>query len=273
MVWKRARVDRRSGSGRQPPEGAGAPRPSRGRTLAAIAALTILLLVSLAILFSGAWRHLSLEELRQRRHELTAYVAAHPVLSVEIYVAAYAVLVALSIPGALLMSLSGGYLFGVWEGAGAAVAGASTGAVAMFLVARTAIGDAIARHLEAREGLLSRLQADAREHTFTTLLALRLMPAVPFALVNLLAGVVRMKFAPYVLATVAGIAPSTLIYTWTGEGLHAVFKRSGAVDLHALVRPEVYGPVIALALLASGPLAWRLRRARRPVPTAAPGRA
>ena len=268
-------MDRRSGSRRQPQEAPAGSPPDRGSPLLAIALLAALLLVSLAILLSGAWRHISLAELRERRHELTAYVQAHPVLAVEIYMAAYAVLVALSIPGALLMSLSGGYLFGVWEGAAAAVAGASTGAVAMFLVARTALGDALARHLERREGVLSRLQADAREHTLSTLLALRLMPAVPFALVNLLAGVVRMKLGPYVLATVVGIAPSTLIYTWTGQGLHAVFKRTGAVDLHALVRPEVYGPIVALALLALVPLAWRWRQAHRSAhdPAPASGRA
>lgn len=267
-------MDRREGSGRQPREGASGSPPRRGRALLAGGFLLLLALISLAVLASGAWRHISLEELRERRHELTAYVRAHPVLSVEIYIAAYALLVSLSIPGALLMSLSGGYFFGVWEGAAAAVTGASAGATAMFLVARTALGDAIARHLETREGLLSRLQQGAREHTLSTLLALRLMPAVPFALVNLLAGVVKMKVWPYVLGTVVGITPSTLIYTWTGQGLHAVFKQSGAVDLHALVRPEVYGPVIALALLAAGPLLWRLNQARRPASSApAPGRA
>jgi uncharacterized membrane protein YdjX (TVP38/TMEM64 family) len=86
---------------------------------------------------------------------------------------------------------------------------------------------------------------------------------VPFALVNLFAGVVRMKLGPYVLGTVAGIIPSTVIYCWTGEGLHRVFKRSGAVDIHALVQPQVYGPVIGLAVLGAAPLAWRLYAARR----------
>ena len=266
-------MDRRSGSRRQPQGGAPGSPPRRGRTLLAAALLLLLVAASLALLLSGAWRHISLEELRERRHELTAYVGAHPVLAVEIYMAAYAMVVAFSIPGALLMSLSGGYLFGVWEGAAAAVAGASTGAVAMFLVARTAVGDAIARHLERRDGVLSRLQAGAREHTLSTMLALRLMPAIPFALVNLLAGVVRMKLGPYVLATVVGITPSTLIYTWTGQGLHALFKQSGAVDLHALVRPQVYGPLAALAVLASVPLAWRVLQARRSPSAPAAGRA
>ena len=139
-----------------------------------------------------------------------------------------AVVVALSLPGALLMSLTGGYLFGTWLGAAAAVTGASTGATAMFLCARTAFGDALARRLAGRTSLLARLQAGAREHTLTTLLALRLIPAVPFALVNLFAGVVRMRLGPYVLATVAGIMPSTVIYCWTGEGLHPRGSRSPA---------------------------------------------
>ncbi len=242
-----------------------AQRLSRRRLVLAATPLVLVLVVSAAVFASGAWRHLSLDELRERRHELLAFVHAHPVLAVEIYIAAYALLVAFSLPGALLMSLSGGYLFGVGAGAAAAVAGASTGAVAMFLAARTALGDALARRFSRSEGVFGKLQAAARgRHAVSTLLALRLMPAVPFALVNILAGVAKMRLRPYVLATVAGIAPSTLIYAWTGHGLHAIFQRSGAVDGRALIRPEVYGPVVALAFLALVPLAWRLREGRAP---------
>ena len=258
-------MDRRTGVGCQPEAASPPPppRPSRRRTLLALLPLALVLAVSLALYASGVWRHLNLEELRGRREALLGFVRAHPVLALEIYMAAYAVLVAFSIPGALLMSLSGGYLFGVLTGTAAAVTGASAGATAMFLVARTTLGDALARRIAGSSGLLARLQAGARRHTLSTMLALRLMPAVPFALVNLLAGVVRMRLAPYVAATVVGIAPSTLIYAWTGHGLHSVFRRSGAVDLRALVRPEVYGPLAGLAVLAAGPLAWRLWSARR----------
>ena len=258
-------MDRGAAAECQPEADGPAPRLSRRRLALAAAPLVFVLLASVAVFASGAWRHLSLDALRERRHELLAFVHAHPVLSLEIYVAAYAVLVAFSIPGALLMSLSGGYLFGVGAGAAAAVTGASTGAVAMFLAARTALGDALARRFARSHGVMARIQAAARgRHAVSTLLALRLMPAVPFALVNLLAGVAKMRLGPYVLATVVGIAPSTLIYAWTGHGLHAIFSRSGAVDLRALIRPEVYGPVIALSLLALTPLAWRLREGRGP---------
>ncbi|MBE7218937.1 MAG: TVP38/TMEM64 family protein, partial [Caulobacteraceae bacterium] len=84
-----------------------------------------MLLVALvaAFAFSGAWRWLSLDALRDRRAALTAFVQAHPVLSLELYAAAYMAVVALSLPGALIMSLGGGYLFGAWMGAGAALVG------------------------------------------------------------------------------------------------------------------------------------------------------
>ncbi len=259
-------MDRRTGVGCQPEAAPGTappvPRPPR-RLLLTLAPLALVLLASALIYASGIWRHLSLAELRDRREALLGFVRAHPVLALEIYMAAYAVLVAFSIPGALLMSLSGGYLFGVLTGTAAAVAGASTGATAMFLVARTTLGEALARRVARGSGLLSRLQAGARKHTVSTLLALRLMPAVPFTLVNLLAGLVRMKLGPYVVATVIGIAPSTLVYAWTGYGLHSVFRRNGAPDLRALVRPEVYAPLVALAVLGSAPLLWRLWSARR----------
>ena len=77
-----------------------------------------------------------------------------------------------------------------------------------------------------------------------------------------------MRLVPYVLATVVGIAPSTLIYAWTGHGLHGVFRRSGAPNLHGLVQPQVYGPLIALGVLGATPLLWRLWSARRAAPAA-----
>ena len=257
----------------QPEAAAAPPRLSRRRLALAALPLLVVLGISLAIYMSGAWRQLSLEGLRDRREALLAFVGDHPVLALEIYMGAYAVLVAFSIPGALLMSLSGGYLFGVATGTVAAVTGASTGATAMFLMARSALGDALARRFARGSGLFSRLQRGARKHTVTTLLALRLMPAVPFTLVNLLAGVVRMRVAPYVFATVVGIAPSTLVYVWTGHGLHHVFRKSGAVDFRALIQPQVYAPIAALAVLGSIPLAWRLWSARHPEAAPAPGRA
>lgn len=246
----------------QPEEAARPPRRSRRRLAFAILPLLVVLAVSVALYVSGVWRQLSLEGLRDRREALLAFVRAHPVLALEIYVGVYAVVVAFSIPAALLMSLSGGYLFGVATGTLAAVTGASTGATAMYLMARTAVGDALARRLAGGTGLMNRLQQGARKHAVTTLLALRLMPAVPFTMVNILAGAVKMRFWPYVFATVVGIAPSTLVYVWTGHGLHGVFKRSGALDLRALVQPQVYAPIAALAVLGSLPLAWRLWNAR-----------
>jgi signal transduction histidine kinase len=115
------------------------------------------------------------------------------------------------------------------------------------------------------------MEAEIRRHAFSYLLSLRLMPAVPFALVNLVSGFVKMPLSTYLAATLLGIAPSTLIYVSVGAGLGAVFDRGGAANLHILLRPQVLAPLCALAVLATAPhlvRLWIVRR-RRPAPAAA----
>ena len=213
--------------------------------------------VLIALLAAAFWRGLSLEDLRDRREAFTAYVHAHPVLSVEVYMAAYFVVVAFSLPGALIMSLSGGYLFGVVEGTAAAVTGASLGAVAMYVAARWLMGDGLRAKLASGGGLGARLEAGVRRNAFLSLLSLRLIPGMPFGLVNVAAAAVRIPFATYVTATVAGILPSTLIYVWIGHELTSVLNRNGAPQLSKVIQPQVYLPLLALFLFAAAPLAWK----------------
>ena len=253
-------MDRRSPSECQP-NGQEAPATAPGWLR--LWPLALLLAVAALILFTGAWRHLSLAELRDRRAELTGYVREHPILSLEVYAGLYAVMIAFSIPGALVMSLAGGYLFGVITGATAAVIGETAGATAMFLAARSTLGPWLVRRFGHAGGLLDRFTSAARENAISTLLTLRLIPGVPFTLVNILAGVVHMRVAPYVLVTAIGIAPSTLIYAGVGQGLGHVFKKSGALDPSKLVTPAVYLPVAGLVVLAATPLAWSWWRSRR----------
>lgn len=221
------------------------------------APLAVLLALVAAALLSGAWRWLSLDQLRDRREALQAYVRVHPVLSLELYAGAYMLLVALSLPGALIMSLSGGYLFGAWMGAGAALVGETAGAVLMYGATRLVSG----RWIGAGIGAVIRIPIEGmRENAVSTLLALRLMPGLPFGLVNLAAGLARVRFLTYLWTTVVGIAPSTFIYCSVGSGLGRAFTRSGAVRLHALVTPALTLPVAGLALLALVPLAVRVLR-------------
>lgn len=221
-------------------------------------------LAALAVAAAALWKGVTLEDLHARRDAFTAYIRAHPVLSVEIYIAAYFLLVCFSLPGALIMSLAGGYLFGVAEGTGAAVIGLSLGAVAMYGAARWIMGDALRRRLAQSGGLAKRLQDGVDRNAFLTLLTLRLIPGLPFGLVNLAAAAVRIPFITYMGATVLGIFPSTLIYASIGHALVSALGRNGAPKLSSIITPQVFLPLIGLFLLAAAPLAWKAWSARQP---------
>ena len=178
-----------------------------------------LILVALAVavvLASGLADHLSLVELKARRDQLQGFVALHPALSFGLYILIYIAVVSLSLPGALVMTLSGGFLFGPWLGAAAASSGASMGAAVIFLVCRTAVGDS----LRGKAGsTISRIEEGVRRDAFSYILTLRLIPVMPFWLVNLAAGFVNIPLRTFLAATVLGILPGSLVYSGLGAGL------------------------------------------------------
>ena len=227
--------------------------------------IALVALAFAAILASGVWRHLSLSDLEARRTALKGFVHLHPIYSVLIYVAAYCMVVALSIPGALFMTLTGGVLFGVLVGGAAAVVGVSSGAVLMFLAAHTAIGDVIHKRAPP-DGLIRKVEAKVSRNAFFYLLALRLMPAAPIWLVNIAAAFVRTPLWIYSLATVLGVAPSTFIYAGVGASLDQVFAKGGRPNLQALFHWRVVVELFALAILALLPIAVQAARRRGALP-------
>jgi uncharacterized membrane protein YdjX (TVP38/TMEM64 family) len=226
----------------------------------------LLVIVILVVLFfaTGLNRYLSIDMLQAKRTALQAEVAAHPVRSVVIYMLVYLVMVAVSLPGAMLMTMTGGFLFGPWVGSAAAVVGMTLGAIVMFLIARSALGEILRRRTKAG-GLIEKIQIGVRANAFSYLLVLRLIPAVPFWLCNIAAGFVPMPMKTYVVATVLGIIPSTVIYSSIGSGLGHVFEKGGKPDIGLVTDPEVLLPLVGLAVLSVAPLAyhaWKVHRRR-----------
>jgi len=236
--------------------------PAQRRTLWRLAPLALVILALVLVLVSGVWRHLSFAELAARRSMLKAMVHQHPVAGVLIYIALYCAVVALSIPGALFMTLTGGVLFGPWIGGAAAVLGVSSGAVVMFLAAHTAVGDLIRRRAPP-DGLIRKVEARVSRNAFFYLLALRLMPAAPIWLVNIAAAFVRTPLWIYALATVLGVMPATFIYAGIGASLDEVFAAGGQPNLSAIVHPRVFVELFALALLALAPVVVQALKRRR----------
>lgn len=226
----------------------------------------LVIVAGIALVFgTGLNRYLSLEMLQARRVALVQMVQAHPWQGLAIYMAAYVALVAFSIPGGMIATMTGGFLFGPWLGAAAAATAATTGATVLFLVARTALGGLLKSRAKAG-GMVERVEQGVRTNAFSYLLVLRLIPAFPFWMCNICAGMVHIPLRTYVGATILGILPSTIIYASIGSGLGHVFEQGRSADLSILMSPQVIGPLSGLALLSFAPVAlhaWRVRRARK----------
>lgn len=225
------------------------------RWLPVVAVLAVLILVYA----TGLHRQLSLATLQSQRATLHAFVAGHPVIAPLAYVAAYAVATGLSLPGAIFLTLAGGFLFGTWLGGLLAVVAATLGAVGIFLIARTALGSA----LRDRAGpWLKRMEAGFKEDAFSYLLVLRLVPLFPFWLVNLVPAMLGVRLRTFAAATLIGIVPATFVYAGVGNGLGAVLDRGEAPDLGLILEPRVLLPLLGLACLALLPVAYRRWRGR-----------
>ncbi|MDR3509175.1 MAG: VTT domain-containing protein [Caulobacteraceae bacterium] len=220
--------------------------------------LIVAILVALAFA-SGLTRHLSLHELRERRLTLLALVHAHPILSVAAYMGLYALFVALSLPIALVMTLTGGLLFGAWIGGVAAAVACTLGSGVIFIICRTAVGEALRG---GAGSMIARIEAGVRRDAFAYVVALRLIPVAPFWLANLALGFVDIPLRTFLLATLIGLLPVSLIYAGLGASLNHIFASGQRVNLHALLHPSLVIPLIALGFLALAPIGARYLRRR-----------
>lgn len=206
-------------------------------------------------------RYLSLAALSEHREAMLAFVGDHVIVASLAYLGAYAMLVAFSVPGAAILTIVGGFLFGIIWGSALVIVGATAGAVAVFLAARTALGSSLRR----RAGpWVKRLEAGFREHATSYLLTLRLIPIVPFWLVNLVPAILGVRLVTYTLTTLVGIVPGTVVYVAVGNGLGATLDSGGTPDLGIVFQPAILLPLLGLALLSLAPVLYKRLRASRP---------
>jgi uncharacterized membrane protein YdjX (TVP38/TMEM64 family) len=219
--------------------------------------LALLIAAIAAAWSSGLAQQIGWEPLARNHAELLAWVGSHPTVAPFLYIAIYAVAAALAFPEAAVLTVAGGLLFGTLVGGALAIAGSSIGAIVLFLAVRYHLAEAIARR---RGRFLRALRVGLRRNGFNFLVAIRLVPAFPFWLVNFAAGLSGMRLAPYAAATVIGIIPATFVYASVGAGLGDVLAMGGQPDLAVIFSPRVLGPLIALAALALLPVVWRRRK-------------
>jgi uncharacterized membrane protein YdjX (TVP38/TMEM64 family) len=242
------------------------PSPSHDRARTRrplwLRALPLAVLVAgLVAFFALGWhRYVTFETVKAHRGLLMDWVARWGALAMAAFIVCYALMAAFSIPGAALATITFGYLFGLWAGVAASVAGATLGAVAVFLAAKSAIGDA----LRAKAGPgLKRMEEGFRRNAFSYLLVLRLVPIFPFWLVNLVPAFCGVSLGTYTLATLIGIVPGSFVYTSIGNGLGALLDRGETPDLMIVFQWDILLPILGLAALALLPVALKRFQARR----------
>lgn len=228
-----------------------------------------ILLAGLAIAWSaGVLDFLSFDTLRDNRLILRDFVSNNPAVSVITFMAIYAVSVALSLPIGSLLTIAGGFMFGVWLGTAYVVVAATLGAVIVYLAARYALYDLM--HAKAGNAI-RRMESGFAENALSYLMVLRLIPIFPFWLVNLVPALLGVKIRSFVLGTVIGIIPGTFVYVSIGDGLGALFDQGKTPDLGVIFEPRILTPIIGLAVLAMLPVAYKkLRKNSNKAPLDAP---
>lgn len=221
----------------------------------------ILVIVGFLVLFFslGLDNYLSLNSLRAHKEELMALTQSHFYLASLIFLIIYTLSVAISIPGAVFLTLIGGFLFGMVYGTILVVLSATLGATLLFLAVQSALGDVIASRAS---GWVESMRRGFGDNAFSYLLFLRLIPIFPFWVVNIVPALLGVRLATFVAATFIGIIPGSLVYVSVGNGLGEVLTRQ-SLNLRLLFEPPVLAPLLALAALSLIPIFYNKKRASK----------
>jgi uncharacterized membrane protein YdjX (TVP38/TMEM64 family) len=219
-------------------------KPSTGKI---VIALAIALAIG-AFFYFDFGQFLSLTALKENRDSLLAFTDTNFVSAVGIFIAAYVIVAGLSLPGAVILTLAGGFLFGATMATLFINIGATTGATLAFLTARHLLRDTV----EQKFGKwLGPFQEGFAKNAFSYLLTLRLIPLFPFFVVNLVSGLTRVNVGTYIAATALGIIPGSFVYAYAGRQLGTINS------LQEIASPNVIGAFVLLGLLAFVPVIYK----------------
>jgi len=215
--------------------------------------LVIILIVALIGVFTLG-DYLSFEALRDNRAALLAFRDVNYAATAAVFILAYVGIVAFSLPGATVATLTGGFLFATFPGALFNVVGATIGASLIFVAARWGLGERLGARLEASDGRVKKIKDGIDENQWEMLFLIRLVPAVPFFAANLLPAFLEVPLHRFVISTFLGIIPGAVVFTSVGAGLGEVFARGETPDLGVIFEPHILLPILGLSALAILPI-------------------
>ncbi|WP_299694519.1 TVP38/TMEM64 family protein [uncultured Tateyamaria sp.] len=198
--------------------------------------------------------YLSFQTLSDNRDALIAFRDNNYLLTALVFIGLYVMVVAFSLPGASIATLTSGFLFGPVIGAMFSVLSATIGATVIFLAARHGFGETLGAKMEASKGTIKKIKDGIDENQWSMLFVIRLVPAVPFFVANLIPAFMQVPLHRYVISTFFGIMPGSIVYTSVGAGLGEVFARGETPNFGIIFEPHVLLPILGLAALSLLPV-------------------
>lgn len=226
--------------------------------------LPLLIILGVAVVGAVALKdYISFEALRDNREALIAFRDSQILLTVLGFVLGYVIIVAFSLPGALIGTLTGGFLFGTAVGSLLSVTGATIGATLIFLAARFGFGEKLKARMDASEGAVGKVTKGLDDNQWSMLFVMRLVPVVPFFVANLIPAFLAVPLHRYVISTFLGIIPGSLVYSSVGAGLGEVFALGATPNLGIIFEPQFLLPILGLTFLSLLPVIVRAVTGRK----------
>jgi uncharacterized membrane protein YdjX (TVP38/TMEM64 family) len=240
------------------------PPMTQAKTNPVLRRLPLIVILGVAVLGAVYLRdYLSFQALADNREALITFRDANYLLTVLVFVTAYVVIVAFSLPGATIATLTGGFLFATFPGALFNITGATLGAIIIFQAARWGLGDRLAARMDTSQGAVKRIKDGIDNNQWEMLFLIRLVPAVPFFVANLVPALVGVPLSRFAITTFLGIIPGGVVYTSVGAGLGEVFARGETPDLGIIFEPAILLPILGLCALAALPIAIKALRGQK----------
>ncbi|MEY8098853.1 TVP38/TMEM64 family protein [Falsihalocynthiibacter sp. S25ZX9] len=219
------------------------------------------LVVILIVAVLGAFllrEQLSFEALRANHEALVVFRDNNFILTMLGFITIYTLIVTFSLPGAGMSSITGGFLFSLFPGVLLNMTAATIGATLIFLAARWGIGATLAEKMENSSGAVKKIKDGIDENQWSVLFAVRLVPILPFFLVNLVLSSVGVPLYRFIISTFLGIIPGALVYTSIGAGVGEVLAQGGTPDFGVIFEAHILLPILGLAALALLPIVLKI---------------
>jgi uncharacterized membrane protein YdjX (TVP38/TMEM64 family) len=207
--------------------------------------------------FCLGWdRYLSFQAMSENKELLSQWSDENYFMSVLLFIGAYSVLSAFSVPTGVWMTMVGGFMFGTLAGGLFSLLGATIGAMVIFFIARYTLAAVFRK--KCGEAIIS-MEAGFKENELSYMLVLRLVPLFPFWLINLVPAFLDVTPRAYLIGTLLGMIPGALVYASVGNGLSAIFESGIEPDIGIIFSPNIIIPIIGLTFLALIPVFYKLR--------------